>query len=306
MRRDPSHPPLRGESDAKKAVDEMSHTANCERATTYTCVCPCGGAMHGAVLIRGISSADTAAQTEARGWAEPRRWGRLPAASKKSTVDDKVADRHPAMTGIVSELVLVLMTHVRKEGEIDAIELLAGQISQEVGDEFERHLGGGGPDRRSNRHLWCVVLATICRLYDQGFSVFEEAADDAVHAIMQELREDVSASRSSDTSAQDIYQYRHRVVAAFNLDAYPFLEQLTKKAVLSLVAAVKEIGEDAVMKHLRLFGVITCPDPDRHPDVVKHCLWPLLDGPFRALLEESVAAEMRTWLRNGYVVVPTT
>lgn len=242
---------------------------------------------------------------EAREWAEPRRWGLLSDATKQTTIDDNVADRHPAMTGMVSEMVLVLIEQAREDGELDAVEVLAGRISKEIGEEFERHLGDGGPDHRSNRHLWCVILAAICRLYDQGFSFIGSAVDDLVHEIMQALREDISADRSDDTRARDVYWHKYQIAAAFDLAAYSFLEGLVKRAVGSVVTAAKTIGEEVVVKYLRLIGAITCPDPDRHPDIVKFCLWPLLVGPFSDLLEESVATEMRGWLRNSYVTVPS-
>ncbi len=282
----------------------MGHTTNCETAKTYTCVCPCGGALHGAIQIRGIATSDPARQAEATDWAEPRRWTRLPEATRETTIDDHVADRHPAVTGIVSELVITLIEQARDDRQIDAIAALAHQISDEIGEDFERHLDDGGPKHRSTRHLWCVVLATVCRLYDQGFDLVNATVDDIVGEIMESLREDVSADRSEETRARDVYQYTYRVVAAFELADYTFLEALIKKAVRAVTAAVKAVGEEAVFRHLRLIGAITCPDPDRHPDVVKHCLWPLLSGPFKEMLEDSIAAEMRTWLRNAYSVVP--
>lgn len=282
----------------------MGHTTNCETAKTYTCVCPCGGARHGAILIRGIATSVPADQVEATKWAEPRRWTRLPEATRETTVDARVADRHPAVTGIVNELVITLIEQVRDGGEIDAIAVLAHQISDEIGEEFERHLDGGGPHHRSTRHLWCVVLAAICRLYDHGFDLVNATVDDLVEEIMTSLREDISADRGEESQPRDIYQYSHRIVAAFELAEYTFLEALIKKAVRAVTMAVKVIGEEAVFKHLRLIGAITCPDPDRHPDAVKHCLWPLLSGPFKEMLEASIATEMRTWLRNAYPVVP--
>lgn len=282
----------------------MGHTTSCEIAKTYTCVCPCGGARHGAILIRGIATSDPAYQVEATDWAEPRRWTRLPKAARATAVRDRVADRRPAMTGIVSELVVTLIEQAREDGETDAIAGLAHQTSDEVGADFERHLDGGGPDHRSTRHLWCVVLATLCRLYDRGFELANATVDELVDEIMGALREDVSTDRGEETRARDIYQYKHRVVAAFEFASYSFLEALIKKAVRAVFVAKKAIGEEAVVKYLRLIGAITCPDPDRHPDVVKHCLWPLLSGPFTEVLDDSVATEMRTWLRNAYTVVP--
>lgn len=283
----------------------MSHTGKCEAAEGYSCKCPCGGALHGAVLVRGISSTDPSVQDVARAWSEPQRWTRVSAENKNSTVGDSSKARRAAMTGLISELVLALIEQVREEGEIDAIGILAEQVSEEVGEELESYLSGGGPDRKRINHVWCVVLATICRLYDQGFSIFEEAVASGVDAVLHELQQDASTSRTDDTQAQDIYAYKLRVKAAFDLTAFPFLKPLIKKAIGSLISAVKAIGEEAVMKHLRLICVIMCPDPDRHPDVVKYCLWPLVSGPFKEMLQEAIATETRTWLRNAYVVVPT-
>lgn len=282
----------------------MSHTTNCETATTNTCVCPCGGARHGAVLIRGISSTSPAAQDEAYRWAEPGAWTRLPAATQTTTVDSNADDRRPAMTGVICELVLALIDDARVSGQLDVIETLAREISDDIGDEFERSLDDGGPGHRSNRHLWCVVLATLCRAYDQSFGFARRSVESIVDEVMSLIRDGVSSERGEETKARDVYWYRHRIVSAFEPDEYDFLGTLVKRAVESIIAAMQEAGEDAVMRHLRLIGAIACPDPDHHPDVVKYCIWPLLSGPFRELLDEAIEDQMRTWLRNAYVSVP--
>ncbi len=121
---------------------------------------------------------------------------------------------------------------------------------------------------------------------------------------MKALREDISTDWGEESQPRDICKYTYRIVAAFEVAEYVFLEALIKKAVHAVTTAVKEIGEEAVFKRLRLIGAITCPSPDRHLDVVKHCLWPVLSGPFKEMLEDSIATEMRTWLRNAYPVVP--
>ncbi|WP_454823374.1 hypothetical protein [Kocuria marina] len=208
------------------------------------------------------------------------------------------------MTGIVSELVITLIGQARDDAEIDIIAALAEQISDEVGADFQRHLVGGAPDGRSSRHLWCVVLATICRLYDEAFSFITSSVDDLVGAVVMRLREETSFDRTDDIHARDIYQYKYRVVAAFELVEYSFLESLIKKAVMAVIAAAKAIGEESVFKHLRLIGAITCPGPDRPPDVIQHCLWPLLSGPFQDALQKTLEIQMRMWLRNAYVVQP--
>jgi hypothetical protein len=238
-------------------------------------------------------------------WASQRRWTELSQGARQSTVSGRSGDRRPALTGVVSELVIKLIEEVGREGQLDAVQDLAREISESIGDEFERRLSDGGPDRRSNRHLWCVVLAAICRLFDEAGDFTKRSIDELVDEVVRLLEEEVSQGRSDSVQARDIYQYRKRVVAAFGVDQYPWLRILIKKALKGVVSALQSIGEEAVMKYVRLIGAIACPDPDRHPAVVKHCIWPLLDGPFRELLEEAVASEMRVWLRNAYIALPS-
>lgn len=282
----------------------MGHTSSCETARTHTCVCPCGNARHGAILIRGIASSDQADRDKAIGRAEPRRWRHLPEATRRTTVNSTVSDRHPAVTGVVSELVITLIEQIRDDREIDAIESLASHVSYEIGEELERHLDGGGPDHRGTRHLWCVVMATICRVYDQGFDLVHATVDKAVEEVMDDLGQDISVEQGDASKPRDIYQRKRIVVSAFELAEYTFLEALVKKAVGAITTAIRAIGEETVFKHLRLIGVIMCPDPDRHPDVVRHCVWPFVSGPLAGMVDDSIAAEMRGWLRNAYRVVP--
>lgn len=243
-------------------------------------------------------------QDTARDWTEPKRCVRLSEAPKRTTRHDRVADRQPAMIGLGVRTGHHVLEEERKADELYTVEILAKHISKEIGDEFERHLDGRGPDRRSTRHLWCVILATICRLYDQAIAFAKHSIDHLVHEVINMLREDVSTDRGEETRARDGYQYRHRILAAFDLVDYAFLEALIKRAIASIAAAMKAIDDGAMMKHLRLIGAIICPDPDRHPGIVRYCVWPLLMGPFRGVLGESVATEMRMWLRNAYVTVP--
>ncbi|GMA26941.1 hypothetical protein [Arenivirga flava] len=195
---------------------------------------------------------------------------------------------------------IALVEQARSDAAIDAVAALAHQVSAEIGGGFERHLDSGGPDRRSTRHLWCVVLATCCRLYDRGFDLADGTLDGRVERIMETLRKDISTARGEEShlplQAPDRRSVRTRRVRV--------PEALIKKAVHTVTAAINEIGEEAVFEHLRLIGAITCPDPDRHPDVGKHCLWPSLAGPFKEMLEDGIASEMHTWLRNAYLVVP--
>lgn len=284
----------------------MSHIASCETATSYTCKCPCGGARHGGVLIAGLRTTSEATREKAKQLTEPRRWEHASSAAKQSTVSNTVAERRPALTGVIMELVSTLIDQVKDEGEIDAVETLAKEISDDIADEFEKRLSNGGPNSKKSRHLWCVVIATICRVYDEVSDAAGESIDVLTDRTMQLLRAATSDSRTDTAEVTDIYRQRTSVARAFEIDEYDWMNALIKKALKAVVAAIKAIGEEATMKYVRLIRAIICPDPDRHPAVVKHCIWPLLNGPFREALEDALAAEMRAWIRNAYMVLPPT
>lgn len=282
----------------------MSHTPSCETATSYTCKCPCGGARHGGVLIAGLRTTSEAAREKAKHWAEPRRWENASSAAKQTTVNSTFAERRPALTGVITELVFALIDQVKDDGEIDAVEILAKEISDDIAGEFEKRLSTGGPSSKKSRHLWCVVVATICRVYDEAGDFANESIEVLVARTMHLLRETTSESRTVEAEVTDIYRQRSGVARAFEIDEYDWMGALIQKALKAVVAAIKSIGEEAAMKYVRLIGAIICPDPDQHPVVVKHCVWPLLNGPFREALQDSLASEMRMWIRNAYVVLP--
>lgn len=283
----------------------MAHDAHCENANNHTCVCPCGGARHGAILIRGISSTDPASQEQALNWVESKRWSQLTGAAKLTGVKSSSSERRPALAGVVTELVALLIVQVQDEAQVDAVELLAHEISEEVGDEFEKHLTSDGPDHRSNRHLWCVVLATICRVYDEIGDFTQHSIDGLIDHVMRKLQDEISSERGEDIAARDILWRRSGVVSAFEIDQYDWLGTLIKKALKSIVSAMKAVGEETVVKYIRLIGAIVCPDPERHPAVVKYCIWPLLGGPFKDALAETVSTEIRSWLQNAYIAIPS-
>lgn len=284
----------------------MSHTSSCENADGITCVCPCGNTRHGHVLVRGFTSTKPADWAVASEKVEPHRWIHLADAHLRATSSSSSTERRPALNGIVSELISTLITGIEAHGHLDAVEVFAKQISDEVSDKFEQHLSGGKVPKSSNRHLWCVVLAAICRAYDEMTDFVSRSIDDIVADIVQWLREEVKPDRTDDIEVTAVYSRRTGIRRAFNIDAFDWLQLLIRHAVQSVKSAFQALGEEVAMKYLRLIGAVVCPDPERHPIVVKHCIWPLVQGPFRDLLEKHVSNEMRTWLRNAYPYLPQT
>ncbi|MFK4788879.1 hypothetical protein [Microbacterium sp. ZW T5_56] len=184
--------------------------------------------------------------------------------------------------------------------QLDVIAVLARGISEEVSAQVESHLKGDGAKKKRTRHLWCVVLGAVCRAYDEVAGFVSKSLDEAVDAVIDLLRR-----KGTDSyEAADILFNQKGVARAFDIDAFDWLRVPIKHAVKSVLATVVAIGEEATMKYLRLIGAIVCPDADRHPVIVKHCIWPLLRGPFSAFLEQELQREMREWLLAAYEFLP--
>lgn len=282
----------------------MSHTSVCEDAKGYTCACPCGGARHGGVLIHGISSTDHSDRSLARTWAAPHRWTRLDDAPKESTHSDASAPRRKAMTGVITELVTTLIDQLEETGQVAAVQTLATRISDDVGDVIEDHLSSEGPDQRGKNHLWCVVVAAICRAYDETVDGAGRSLEKLSQTVVELLQAPPKSDRTEYPTVTAIDAHRHRVRRAFEFNEYAWLETLISKALKAILAAITTLGEETTLKYVRLIGTIVCPDPDRHPAIIKHCLWPLIQGPFRDALREGVADEIHNWLKNAYLVKP--
>lgn len=255
------------------------------------------------MLIRGIASGVKRDQDDALARVRHSRWADLPQAARDSTVASSSADRRPVLNAILAELVIAIIDKARVEGTADPVRLLASGISDEVAEQVERRLSGKAHRRRGN-HLWCVVLAAFCRVYDEASAHVKKSADRLTEALLDAVKEAVSKERGKHVRPRDVYSRKTGVAEAFAASDYPWLREVIGTAVGRMVDAGTVLGEDAVMKYVRLIGVIVCPDLDRHPAVVKHCLWPLVEGPFKVALDENLGAEMGSWLRNAYRFKP--
>ncbi|QAY68744.1 hypothetical protein [Xylanimonas protaetiae] len=203
------------------------------------------------------------------------------------------------LDAIMSELICVLIEQINQDGQVDAVEALARGVSSEVAHAIEARLKGENA-RRPGNHFWCVVMAAICKFYDKTFELVGVTLDSLVDAVMAELGGSDSARERADTSAQDIASRTNARRTAFSLGHFPWLTVVVKAALKSVLEAIKKIGEDAVTRYLRFFGLIMCPDPDRHPAVIRYCLWPLIAAPLKQLLTDETSAQMREWVRANY------
>lgn len=177
----------------------MAHTNSCEVAKSYSCKCPCGGALHGAVLTKGISTAVPALRAEASTWATQRKWTTVSVTSRHSTVDSNVAGRQPAVRGVVSELVIALLEQKRAKGG-----RTLGEVRRRARDAWALLLAGDPPPgtRRWTRSdsMDRYIETVSIPLIDDG--ALSKNSRDRYHIVVRYLRGQCSQHDHTDSLAE--------------------------------------------------------------------------------------------------------
>ncbi|MGO2684793.1 MAG: hypothetical protein ACTIAA_11240 [Microbacterium sp.] len=199
--------------------------------------------------------------------------------------------------------------------ELATVQQLSETIAGKVLSDIEGHLRSGGPQGRKNKradHFFCVVLAAVCQVYatlnDCASKTNEELAEIIVGLI--ELSVKNPKDDSPEPYPRTVEKPKGRGKKRLNRDrddSFTLLDgerDFLQQVILKLLEAARKSAmapiEKGVMLHLRVIAAITCPDPDRHPSIIKYCIWPLLKGPLRELISEEVAGQMETWLVETY------
>lgn len=199
--------------------------------------------------------------------------------------------------------------------ELATVQQLSETIADKVLSDMEGHLRTGGPpgrkDKREN-HFFCVVLAAICQAYatlnDCASKANEEVAEIIVDLI--ELSVQSPKADSPEPYPRTVEKPKGRGKKRLNRnrdDSFTLLDgerDFLQQVIVKLLEAARKSAmgpiEKGVMLHLQVIAAITCPDPDRHPSIIKYCIWPLLKGPLRELISEKVADQMEAWLVETY------
>jgi hypothetical protein len=113
-------------------------------------------------------------------------------------------------------------------------------------------------------HVWCSVLAALCKGLDQVESYIEDAIKAAIENAIAGVAIIVRP-----------YPQKERTVATRLLD---FIIGRTAghlaKAITKAMAT--GLGLPHIKMMLRVAAALCCRDPDEHPAVFKYCIWPLI------------------------------
>lgn len=218
-------------------------------------------------------TADTGLHALAGGWpVEPNRPPIRGAGAEAPPVDERF--NSPSSTGVpvysdprAAVLEEPLPQQVKRLGEMLAEDLLPS-VQQEMSDntEFDQ-LKSAGLD-----HLWCDILAHLAHCIDTGINAVEGVPSYLTTALAK------SRHRRSSLLSEKLIE-----LVANNLWA----------KIIQLVPIVGQLRE--LLPAIRVLAVMICKAPERHEEVTRYCLDPLVKELSQESLR-SLVAVLRDWL----------
>lgn len=139
------------------------------------------------------------------------------------------------------------------------------------------------------KHLVCVICAVLLEFYEK----VDELTDEMAHELASNIVDSVVEKVEKDKKIQ-IKKYVKDAIRKI-------LEHALKKLFKTLTTKMREIaiplpwGDELA---LRVIGVLTCPDPEKHFEVIKYCLKPLLEECLREHIKDQLPEDWRVFLES--------
>lgn len=294
----------------------MAHTSNCAGARGDKCVCDCMTALHGTAHLHRAGTfvrtpnphddpaiAEKNRKVDAIRVAENTKVKRLREAIDKGLDGFRKARRAPRKKGThrpislntavrrkfhdiaVSSIVVYLGDHPDELDEVNRVAQALGKsvvvaLSEALGgdEEFKTRKGKSGSLGLS--HLWCSILAALAEGMDEFKNLTVEFRDYVIEAVIR------APVKSAD-----------KRIDWFTVMRRHFVKLLVTSVWATLQNAFElSSGWRAFLKAVRILAIIVCPNVDRHPEVMNHCVLPLM----QELMAEEAFAWFQTNLHEAY------
>lgn len=137
-------------------------------------------------------------------------------------------------------------------------------------------------------HVWCSVLAALCKALDEIEGHTEKTIKDAI--------------KNGIASAVIIvrpYPQKERTVADRLLDF--IIDRTAGKLAKAITTAIAAgLGLPHIKLILRVTAALCCRDPDEHPAVFKYCIWPLVEPVMKQEMTAAGAEVIRDNVIGGW------
>lgn len=236
------------------------HTGSCGNAKGHDCHCSgCAGTRHGWPGCLGMARGTTEISLTERRETVDSDWNfasKPPPRRRRSRPTKR--QKESATDSVVIDLAEWLANHPTTADQIEAVAM---KISEEVVAELDRAFDAA---RRAERrkvlaesHFWSDVLAGFAKTLNNAQKEIDKVVDQIPKLVVSALNPHPAIGRTTVELAvnQTWDQIKDLEFAKNGLAAYDLSEPI---------------------RATRMLAIMICPAPERHENVVKNCVNPLL------------------------------
>ncbi len=135
-------------------------------------------------------------------------------------------------------------------------------------------------------HLVCVICAALLEFYKDVDELTDEMAQELASNIVDSVVEKIEKDRK--------IRIKKRVKDVVK----KILEYAIKKLFKTLTTKMREIAIPLPWGNelaLRIIGVLSCPDPEKHFEVMKYCLKPLIEECLKDPIKDRLSEDMKVF-----------
>lgn len=292
-------------------MSQMPHTVACSDSQREDCSCECNGWLHGTNNFKHLVPP---VQKHPMEGGKSTNWMRktIEKFEKYEFVNPKIMVELVQSAGYVSAQNIFesksqendlpkwnefsdILESIRQEIVDDLRDQIAQGIASEVIDKAYK----AEDDREAANqqvtlvlrygHLVCVICAVFLEFYEKVDELTDEMAQELasniVHSVVEKIEKDKKI----------------RIKECVKTAVKKILEYTLKKIFKALTAKMREIAVPLPWGNklaLRIIGVLTCPDPEKHFEVMKYCLKPLVEECLKEPIKNQLTKDWEVFLKS--------
>ena len=181
----------------------------------------------------------------------------------------------------------------------EIVDDLRGQIAQGIASGVIDKTFKAEADRKTANqqvtlvlrygHLVCAICAALLEFYQKIDELTDEMAQKLASNIVDSVVEKIEKDK------------KIRIKKYVKTAVKKVLERALKKMFKALTAKMREIAIPLPWGNelaLRIIGVLTCPDPEKHFEVMKYCLKPLVEECLKESIKDQLPEDWRVFLES--------
>lgn len=292
-------------------MSQMPHTTACSNSQREDCSCECNGWSHG---INNFKHLVPPGQKHPMEGGKSTNWMRktIEEFEKYEFVNPKITVELVQSAGYVSAQNIFesksqendlpkwnefsdILESVRQE----IVDDLRGQIAQRIASGVINKTFKAEADRKAANqqvtlvlrygHLVCAICAALLEFYQKIDELTDEMAKTLASNIVDSVVETIEKEK------------KIRIEEFVKTVVKKLLERALKKIFKTLTTKMREIAIPLPWGNklaLRIIGVLTCPDPEKHFEVMKYCLKPLVEECLKEPIKDQLPKDWEVFLKS--------